>query len=92
MTLKTDMIEPGKAVVSASFRNHRQPTVVTYDFVRDDGVWKINDIKGTTEKEAWSVRKILRTAGKEPSALPGMPGAAAPPDAPLPPKKDPAAQ
>ncbi len=92
VTLKTDVLELGKAVVSASFLNHEQPTVVTYDFVRDEGEWKINDIKGTTEKEAWSVRRILRTAGREPSTLPGMPGASAPPDAPLPPKKDPAAR
>ncbi len=90
VTLKTDVLELGKAVVSASFLNHGQPTVVTYDFVQEDGTWKINDIKGTTEKEAWSVRKILKTSGKQPTALPGMPDAKAAPDAtePLPPKKD----
>ena len=90
VTLKTDVLEPGKAVVTATFLNHKQPTIVTYDFVRTEGDWKINDIKGTTEKEAWSVRKILKATGEEPKALPGMPAAAAPPDAsaPLPPKKD----
>jgi hypothetical protein len=63
---------------------------VTYDFVESDGEWRINDIKGTTEKEAWSVRKILKATGKEPTALPGMPNAQTPPDhpTPLPPKKD----
>ena len=60
VTLKTDPLELGKAVVSASFLNHGQPTVVSYDFVKDEGTWKIDDIKGTTEKEAWSVRKILK--------------------------------
>ena len=89
MTLKTDVIELNKAVVSATFLNHKQATVVTYDFVREGGEWKINDIKGTTEKEAWSVRKILTTSAKEPTTLPGMPDAKAAPDAsaPLPPKK-----
>ena len=71
VTLKTDVLELGKAVVSASFTNHGQPTVVTYDFVKDGGAWKINDIKGTTEKEAWSVRKILTASGKAPKTLPG---------------------
>ncbi len=71
VTLKTDVLELGKAVVSASFTNHGQPTVVTYDFVKEDGAWKINDLKGTTEKEAWSVRKILTASGKPPKKLPG---------------------
>ena len=94
VTLKTDVLEPGKAVVSAAFLNHKQPTVVTYDFVQEDGSWRVNDIKGTTEKEAWSVRKILRTSGKQPTALPGMVDAKVAPDAsvPLPPKKDPSAK
>ena len=94
VTLKTNVIEPGKAVVTATFLNHKQPTIVTYDFVQTDGQWKINDIKGTTEQEAWSVRKILKATGKEPTALPGMPDAPTPPvgPAPLPPKKDAGAQ
>lgn len=89
-TLKTDVLESEKAVVSAAFLNHKQPTVVTYDFVREGGDWRVNDIKGTTEKEAWSVRKILNASGKQPTALPGMTDAKAAPDAtiPLPPKKD----
>ncbi len=88
--LKTDVLESGKAVVSAAFLNHKQPTVVTYDFVREGETWRVNDIKGTTEKEAWSVRKILSASGKPPTALPGMVDAKTRPDAsiPLPPKKD----
>ena len=94
VTLKTDLLELNKAVVTATFLNHKLPTIVTYDFVKEDGGWKINDIKGTTEKEAWSVRKILRTDGKQPTKLPGMPDATAAPDAstPLPPQKDPTAK
>ena len=71
VTLKTDVLELGKAQVSASFTNHGQPTVVTYDFLRQDDAWTIDDIKGTTEKEAWSVRKILKASGRAPKALPG---------------------
>ncbi len=99
VTLKTDVIEANKAVVSATFLNHGQPTVVTYDFIREDGGWKVNDIKGTTEKEAGAVRKSLKAGAAEPTTLPGMPDAKAAPDvtlptkdAPLPPKKDDAAK
>lgn len=94
VTLKTDLLSLSKAVVSATFLNHKQPTIVTYDFVKEGGAWQIDDIKGTTEKEAWSVRKILHADGKAPSKLPGMPEAKAAPDAPtpLPPKKDPTAK
>ena len=81
VTLKTDVLELGHAVVSASFVSHGQPTVVTYDFIKEDGAWKIDDIKGTTEKEAWSVRKILKNPAREPKALPGMKDAAKAPDA-----------
>ena len=81
VTIKTGVLEPGKASVAASFLNRGQPTVVTYDFVKEEGAWKIDDIKGTTEKEAWSVRKILRNPAREPKALPGMKDATKAPDA-----------
>ena len=90
VTIKTGVLEPGKASVAASFTNHGQPTVVTYDFAKEGGAWKIDDIKGTTEKEAWSVRKILHNQAREPKALPGMKDAAKAPDADIkvtPPKR-----
>lgn len=90
VTLKTDVLELNRAVVSASFMNHGQPTVVTYDFVKEGGAWKVDDIKGTTEKEAWSVRKILKNPAREPTTLPGMKDAAKAPDASIkvqPPKR-----
>ncbi len=77
VTLKTDVLELGKATVSASFANHGEPTVVTYDFVRQDDSWKVNDVKGTTNKEAWSVRKILASSGRAPTELPGQKDATA---------------
>ncbi len=72
VTLKTDVLELGKATVSASFNNHGEPTIVTYDFIRQDDSWKVNDVKGTTNKEAWSVRKILAASGRAPTELPGQ--------------------
>jgi hypothetical protein len=33
--------------------------IIRYDFVRDDGRWKIDDISGSTDGEAWSIRGML---------------------------------
>jgi hypothetical protein len=33
--------------------------VVRYDFVRDGGHWKIDDIRGATDGKPWSVRGLL---------------------------------
>jgi hypothetical protein len=91
VTLKTDVLELGKATVSASFVNRGQATVVSYDFIKQDGDWRVDDIKGTTEKEAWSVRKILKQTGTPPKALPGQKDAGkTAPDASTPIKSAPA--
>jgi hypothetical protein len=33
--------------------------------VRDDGKWKIDDISGTSDGEAWSIRDMLTESLKE---------------------------
>lgn len=33
--------------------------VLRYDFVRDGGHWKIDDIRGATDGKPWSLRKLL---------------------------------
>jgi hypothetical protein len=38
---------------------------VRFSFVRDDGQWKIYDISGASDGEAWSIRDILRESLKE---------------------------
>lgn len=32
---------------------------IRYDFVREDGQWKINDIKGAVDGSPWSIRALL---------------------------------
>jgi hypothetical protein len=32
---------------------------VRYEFVRDAGAWKIDDIKGASDDEPWSIRGLL---------------------------------
>lgn len=49
------------AVTMTGHRNDRKPTdlVVRYDFVREAGSWRIDDIRGASDGEAWSIRKML---------------------------------
>ena len=49
------------AVTITGHRNDRKPAdqVVRYDFVREANAWKIDDIKGSSDGEPWSIRKML---------------------------------
>jgi len=35
-----------------------------YSLVRDDGQWKIDDISGASDGEAWSIRQMLGSSLK----------------------------
>jgi hypothetical protein len=39
--------------------------IVRYDFVREGGRWKINDIRGAVDGGPWSLQKILRDSMTE---------------------------
>src|SRR3954447_808272 len=49
------------AVTITGHRNDRKPAdqIVRYDFLREAGSWRIDDIKGSSDGEAWSIRKML---------------------------------
>lgn len=60
----TEKLEADKATLAVTMtghRNDRKPAdqVVRYDFVREAGSWRIDDIKGFSDGEAWSIRKML---------------------------------
>ena len=56
---------PDKATVAATIEAHQGPRpkptdqTIRYDFVRDAGQWKIDDIKGAVDGIPWSVRSLL---------------------------------
>lgn len=59
-----DKLESDKATISVTFaghRNDRKPSdlVIRYEFVREGGAWKIDDIKGASDGEPWSIRGML---------------------------------
>jgi Protein of unknown function (DUF3828) len=67
----TEKLDADKAVIAVTITGRRVPApkpedqVIRYNFVRDDGQWKIDDISGVGDGEAWSVRDILRESLKE---------------------------
>lgn len=58
--------EADKATLAVTIESHQQQAhakeadkTVRYDFVREAGQWKIDDIKGAVDGSPWSVRALL---------------------------------
>jgi hypothetical protein len=65
-----EKLETDKAVVAVTItgrmpRAKPSDNTIRYNFVREDGKWKIDDISGTIDGEAWSIRDILSESLKE---------------------------
>ena len=62
--------EADRAVIAVTFTGHNAPArkpvdrTVRYDFVREASTWKIDDIKGASDGEPWSIREMLATSLK----------------------------
>lgn len=66
VTVKVERQDARTAIVAATLasaypfaRNSPEENVVRYDFVREDGAWKIDDVRGTIHPNAWSLRQIF---------------------------------
>jgi len=62
--------EADKAVIAVTITGHLlrfkvSDNTIRYDLVREDGKWKIDDISGTIDGEAWSIRALLTESLKE---------------------------
>ena len=61
----TEKLDADKASIAVTLEGHRgkrekpADAVIRYDFVREVGGWKIDDIKGSGDGEAWSIRAML---------------------------------
>jgi hypothetical protein len=57
--------EADKATVAVTIKAHgsarkvRADETIRYDFVREAGLWKIDDIKGTVDGKPWSIRQLF---------------------------------
>ena len=68
--VEAEKLETDRAVIAVTVtgrmpRAKASDNTVRYNFVRDDGKWKIDDISGTIDGEAWSIRDILSESLKE---------------------------
>jgi hypothetical protein len=64
-----EKLETDKATVAVTISGHEKrktpaDEVVHYDFVREGNAWKIDDIKGSVDGEAWSIRAMLEESLK----------------------------
>jgi hypothetical protein len=66
-----ETLDADKAVIAVTLTGHgaapSKPAdqVIRYNFVRDNGQWKIDDISGASDGEAWSIRDLLKDSLKE---------------------------
>ena len=64
-TVTPEKLEADKAVIAVTIAGRGAPrakasdNTIHYHFVRDDGAWKIDDIAGSGDGEAWSIRDML---------------------------------
>ena len=65
-----EKLDADKALIAVTIsgrmpRAKPSDNTIRYNFVREDGKWKIDDISGTIDGEAWSIRDMLSESLKE---------------------------
>ena len=66
----TEKLEADKAVIAVTIagrgaaREKAADNTIRYNFVRDGGQWKIDDISGASDGEPWSIRGMLANSLK----------------------------
>jgi hypothetical protein len=68
-TVNAEKLEADKATIAATLKSGHRPRkagddVVRYEFVHEVSGWKIDDIKGKSDGEPWSIRDMLTTSLK----------------------------
>jgi hypothetical protein len=67
---EAEKLEVGNAVIAVTIVSRTPPTrpadnLIRYNFVREGGQWKVDDISGSSDGEAWSIRDMLTDSLKE---------------------------
>jgi hypothetical protein len=63
--VETEKLDTTRALIAVTILGRNTPSrkpadqVIRYDFVHEAGGWKIDDIKGSSDGEAWSIRTML---------------------------------
>ena len=64
-TVTPEKLDAGAAVIAVTITGNNAPRAnaadarIRYDFVRDGGHWKIDDIRGAEDGKPWSIRNML---------------------------------
>jgi hypothetical protein len=67
----TEKLDSARALIAVTITGHNTPPrkpadqVIRYDLVHETGGWKIDDIKGSSDGEAWSIRTMLSDSLKQ---------------------------
>ena len=66
-----EKLEPDTAVIAVTIAGSGAPrskpadNTIRYNFVHDNGRWKIDDISGASDGEKWSIRAMLTDSLKD---------------------------
>ena len=69
-TMTTESFNSERATIAVTIAGHNQPrakaddAIVLYDFVLEGPRWKIDDIRGASDGEPWSIREMLTSSLK----------------------------
>jgi len=66
LSITDEKVTADKATVAASFwtYNEKQPSIIRYDFIKQGGAWKLDEIRGENDNDKkspfWSLRAIIQ--------------------------------
>jgi hypothetical protein len=69
--VEAEKLDAARALIAVNIAGHNTPPrkpadqVIRYDFVHETGGWKIDDIKGSSDGETWSIRAMLSGSMKQ---------------------------
>jgi hypothetical protein len=66
LTIDVESADAAKTIVAASFDRADGPkrNVVRYIFVREDGAWKLDDMRGEEGDDKWDLREVMSPKAK----------------------------
>lgn len=75
LSIASEKEDDKSAIVVAKFRTllvGAEAMTVRYDFIREKGGWRLDDIRGTVDKDTWSFRHILTQGIAETEKQPSL--------------------
>ncbi|HWG05232.1 MAG TPA: hypothetical protein VG271_09500 [Beijerinckiaceae bacterium] len=61
LDIKVEAETPATSVIAAAFTSYDEKNIVRYDFIKDGTAWKIDDMRGESGTDKWSLRDVIKT-------------------------------